>query len=297
MDVLICLDHRFVMPCGVMLRSLFDNNPDSEITCHAFIDESITQEDKKDLISIAGSSKLKYYLIDDVFLGKIPKPLNSNYSKMNYARLFTSSILPNSINKILYLDCDTIVCKSLSSLWNISITDFAVGAVVDVIQGDDVYDRMHIDKNKYYFNSGVLLINLEYWRLHNIENQFTSYISNVTDSKQLKFVDQDVLNYILQDSWYRLPAKFNTLTAFFRLKNSRSYLYGSFKNEIDEATTDPFILHFAGRIRPWYRNCIHPMKEEFEKYYMRTQWAGIPFKRKKEKIRWYIAHFLKKMLI
>lgn len=112
-----------------------------------------------------------------------------------YYRLFISDILPSDIDKVLWLDCDIIVAGDLKELWNEGISDSAVGVVPDFENNNvRVMNRLKYDAAYGYFNAGVLLINLKYWRRENIIPIFTNYISDHYEN--LYYHDQDVLNYV-----------------------------------------------------------------------------------------------------
>ena len=52
-DIVICTDTKYVMPCGIMFYSLCKNNSENEIVFHAIIDDSVTEANKESLSSIA----------------------------------------------------------------------------------------------------------------------------------------------------------------------------------------------------------------------------------------------------
>ena len=86
-------------------------------------------------------------------------------------------ILPNNISKALYLDCDLIINGNISSLFTIDLNDYASGAVFDG-GTDDIrtYNRLKYSSGNGYFNAGVLLMNLEYWRINNVMESLFSFI-------------------------------------------------------------------------------------------------------------------------
>ena len=128
--------------------------------------------------------------------------------------------------------------------------------------------------DKGYFNSGVLLMNLAYWREHNISHVFSWYIQEHGD--KLKHPDQDVLNVVLKDAKVLLPLKYNFQSAFLYKRAFQSFDYCKYSKEIGEAVGDPIVLHLSGA-RPWmsakYR---HPFEDEFFRYRNKTIWRNEP---------------------
>lgn len=75
-----------------------------------------------------------------------------------------AEILPEDVKKVLYLDCNIVVARSLRDLWNTDITDYAAGAVIDSGHFNEWRNKMvGISVAEHYFNSGVLLVNVDYW--------------------------------------------------------------------------------------------------------------------------------------
>lgn len=68
---------------------------------------------------------------------------------------------------------------------------------------EDNYKRLHYPSSDSYFNSGVLLINLDYWREKKLMYKALDYIAK--NGNNLVFYDQDVLNALLHNSRVFLP--------------------------------------------------------------------------------------------
>ena len=277
MDIVICFDHGFVMPTGVMMYSVCANNQDMDITFHAVTDDSVTQKDKDDL-----TENLKAFERHAILLFYTVNKKNDNLPSIGnrhgltyatYYRLFLTDILPESIDKVLYLDGDMIVRHSLLPLWNTDLTGYAVAAVNDSLHTDIHYDtRLEYPLDKGYFNAGVLLINLRYWRKNNIPQRLIDFMESYHDV--LTFHDQDILNGVLWNQKVSLPIKYNLVSG---------YLYKRFslntrkdKQEIMEARKDPVIVHFAANFKPWesYIRYPHPFCNIFYHYQDMTKWKN-----------------------
>lgn len=122
---------------------------------------------------------------------------------MSFARCYLPDILPN-IDKILYLDLDLYINQDISALWNIDISNYAISGVIDLNIRN--FPLTYIDNLNCYINSGVLLMNLKYFREHNLVEKL-DYLLN---HWQLRFPDQDALNIVCQGHIKYLSHKWNS---------------------------------------------------------------------------------------
>lgn len=186
------------------------------------------------------------------------------------SQMFSGFYLPPDIHKVLYLDCDLLVCGSIAELWNTDLDGSAIGAVEDMWSGkQEKYSRLCYPKKHSYFNSGVLLINLDYFRWNDIGRAIAEYIAKYPE--RLKFIDQDVLNAVLYSHKKLLPMRWNMQDGFFRKKLK---LRPEAISALDEEMPKTVILHFTGPKKPWFDTCRHPYKKMYFKYLDLTKWKG-----------------------
>ena len=284
------------MPTGVMMYSVCVNNPEVDIDFHLVVGESVTIDDKKDLTETVAAFEGKQVAFYDFNSPRCaPFPLRLLPSS-TYYRLFLSEMLPENIDKVLYLDGDCIVRHSLLPLWNNNLEDCAVGAVFCRIEGNkEIYERLQYPADNGYFNAGVLLINLDYWRNNDVVKTFVSYISAFPD--RIKYEDQDVLNAIFHDKRKALHVKYNLQTGCL----CKDPLWDSWnrKNEVVEAILDPVIIHYTWMSKPWeaYSRHPHPFRSSFLKYQNKTKWKGYRCEKRNHRtvIRNFIGDSLRKM--
>ena len=296
--IAVCLDNGYVMPTGVLMYSTCVNNQDVDIDFHVLIDESIDekgQEDLKDTINKFHGKRVLFYSLKSVTALSFPLVKN-HLTRAAYYRLFLSDILPSTIEKVLYLDGDIIVRHSLLSLWNTDLTDYAVGTVMDVCDGDiKIYNRLRYSYQKGYFNSGVLFINLKYWRENHIVKEFIEYLTHYPE--RIKQEDQDVMNVVLQDKKLKLPVKYNLQTSF--LSKDPCWDYWKYESEVKMGIEDPVIVHFTSNWKPWctYLRFPHPYRNTFLKYQSQTKWKNCNYDRRSlsKKIKNYIEDILRKL--
>jgi lipopolysaccharide biosynthesis glycosyltransferase len=164
-----------------------------------------------------------------------------------YYRIFLSSLLP-FINKIIWLDSDTLIFKDLKEMYNIDMNNFYYKGFLD-----DPRQLYNItNDNDHYICSGVLLINLKKIRQDKIEKKYLSFINK--NYTKLRKHDQTLINIIGYQNNGILPAKYG----IFNIRNETLLLrqrIGSRKKkysrkELITAYRNPTVLHCVKKV--WY---------------------------------------------
>lgn len=277
MNIMCSCDANYVPCCGIMLTSLFENNRDYSIDVYVFCNNNDT--DTIQLFQLAKNYGQKIHIIniDDVLVDRFPIKDTDHITKATYYRLYAADFLPNNIDRVLYLDCDIIINKSLSMLYDIDLTDYSAAVVLDCnYYQEDRNRKLGIAKPYIYFNAGVLLINLTYWRTNRILNKFIQY-SN-THSHLLDTHDQDLLNVVLQGNVKYLSIEYNYQTGFLLKKNLSKYDEW-LRVEIKNIPVENIIVwHFSTAVKPW--NCwyfAYPHKKVWNKYKNMSLWKDWKF--------------------
>lgn len=137
---------------------------------------------------------------------------NSIYMVATKAALLKFSIaeLLTSESKAIYLDGDIIVKGDLLELFNTDISDYYAAVVRDVPQV--LFDKPLIDtgSGRDYFNSGVMLLNLELLRKEQVKDTLIATKKSLTNDT---LMDQNVFNIVFKDRVLQLPVKYNILYA------------------------------------------------------------------------------------
>ena len=193
-------DDNFAEILGVSLVSLYENSKDVDDIIVYVLDSGISDENIKKLKSLPK----KYSRSDLSFIKAtdISKELSMNVnldrgSLSQYARLFVSSVLPAKLDWVLYLDCDIIINKSISELWNLDIKGKTIAALKDAFS-KQYRKNIDLEPDDIMFNSGVMLIDLDKWRRENIESKLLEFIRK--KNGKIQQGDQGALNAILSKS-------------------------------------------------------------------------------------------------
>ena len=271
MNIALCTDEKYAYPCGVCVTSILENNKNEE--CHIYI--LTNRLSKKTLskfhrLSEIYKQKIEIIFIDDETINGLK--VSNIFPKSIYYRFLLPQIVKES--RVLYLDCDIIVTGSLRELWDTDISHYACAAVEDQAS-DDITNQNRIGIYGDYFNSGVLLMNLDFWRKNNTANALIDFIYENPDV--CEFPDQDALNIVLHNQVLFLEYKYNYQEIFYWDK-SRLYLHKKKWNRLLPCDTPPTVIHYSTSFKPWYKGCTHPLRNEFIKYKNSSPW-------KKERIK------------
>lgn len=177
------IDSNYVRHCAVTLVSLFENNRKEQITAH-IIARDLSDAEKKILIDLAApyGNRVCFYEPDIKLLeGFTIRKFSKRISMATYYRCILSELLPVDIDRLLYLDCDIVIVGDISEYWNTPLNDeTGVAAVADMGCDDAArYEILKYPMEDSYFNAGVLLINLDYWRKNDVAHACVDYSTSI----------------------------------------------------------------------------------------------------------------------
>lgn len=265
--IALTIDHKFTRFCAVTMVSIMKNNMKQKIQFHIITDDSLSATDKDILLRTAHGfhADITFYkVMDEQIDGFTLKWESKRLSKVVFYRCILPSILPSSLSRVLYLDCDILVLGNLNELWNTDLDGYALAAVPDsIIVNPKHCTRLHYDISYNYFNGGVLLFNLDYWRKEFIEKKCKEYYRE--NAQQIIYNDQDLLNGLLHDKKKLVDMKWNVQEGAFRKKTAHLYP--------KQLISEPIILHYSSR-KPWQYHCMHPLRSLFFEYQNLTEWKG-----------------------
>lgn len=286
MNIVCATDDNFVQHCAVTIVSILKNNPGRAVSIY-LLTEGIKLKNEQLLqeLVVNNGGELHLILVDAESLKDCPMPQLSNLEHISiatYYRLLIPKLLPGHIDKVIYFDCDIVVRHKLDELWNYPISNYATGAVYQIASRTCAdAKRLKYPASYGYFNAGVLLINLDYWRANQISEKLFEFLNK--EKETIIYHDQDALNGVLFDQCVQLPIKWNMLTIFF-MKTTLSINdfdkgvvindYNEYKKQILLVKDDPTVIHFVSKPKPWDALCDHPYQSEYFKYLSLTAWSG-----------------------
>lgn len=286
MHIAFCTDSNYIMPTGVAMISVCENNKNEDIEFHIVFTSStssneslnITIEPLKAIAEKYGSS-FHCYLLAEKELESFKCSGAGYISTTAFARMYLPELLDVSIKKVIYMDCDTIVDGSLREMWDTELApDSPFGAVVDVHANSAIrHYPLNLDIKYTYINSGVLLFNLDCWRRKNLLIQVRQCALEHSDS--FSMLDQDVLNYLFHDTLTLLSVKFNFQTLFYFESSLYWMVPYVYFDEINDCKSkdQAIIIHYVTPNKPWKDEWC-PLREKWMKYLEMSQWKGIDVK-------------------
>lgn len=286
-------DNHYAMPLAVtMLTAARHLRPGSRMELF-LLDGGLSDENRGRLQESWANEPLDVHwvkpdrsLVDDLVT-------SHHISPVAYFRILLPSIMPDEYERVLYLDSDLLVLDDLCDLWEepieshwcLAIPDIAC-PFVDAKRGLENfskaspylaslnpirnYDEFGIDPRSKYFNSGVLSINLDAWRHHQLSHKMLDCLR-----EHRRFVwcwDQYALNAILSGNWRELPLRWNLGSHAYEFPSEQCSPLSS--EEFVSASEDPSIVHFTTEFKPWHFGIEHPYRSRFFEYLDETAWAG-----------------------
>lgn len=241
--IALCFDDNFWAPAYATMRSVcLATHRRKDLNFH-LCHRTLTDEHVADLKKIATEfgSVLHFYALDEMEMFR-EVALKAKYHKRLthtiYARLMFDHFLPSEISRLIYLDCDTYVRAPLEQLAELDMQGKALAAVEDyfadfVTNGRDLtHNRDLFDPADPYFNSGMLVIDMDRWRNYGVIERLESMIADGTMDRI--YYDQDFLNLTFKGDWLGLDPLWNTLDP-----------------RPPHQALNPHILHFTGNSKPW----------------------------------------------
>lgn len=276
-NLIIAINKAYIEHCKTMLFSFFYNNPQKNV--HVFLmTNSLSKQEVNDLSNYISqfNGEMDLISIDPNMLDGLP--VSERFSIEMYYRIFAFVLLPQDIERALWLDSDLIVTNNLIDFYYQDFDNFDIVVCEDFYSNSseikEIKKNMKITSEHCYFNSGVLLFNLR-----KIRSDFTieSIISVIEEFKnQLIYPDQDLLNKIYEGKVkYANKIKYNfqvNLTMNVSIKK-----------------IDIHILHYSGNKKPWLPKYARPICRyywyykwkkgdymEFTIFYLKYFFLGIP---------------------
>lgn len=265
MNILVTLDKNYLPPLRTMLQSLFLNNPGETFEVY-MVHTDIPENDVALLAKFCahhGSALTAIAAKEETFADA---PVFRHYTKAMYYRLLANKLLPDSVDKILYLDPDILVINPVRPLYDLDIGDFLYAGAIHTGITSGVTDfinklRLGNEDAEGYYNSGVLLMNMERQRREIDPEKIFDFMEKHKD--ELVLPDQDVMNalygvktFSVDDSVYNYDARY----------------YGSYlltsggEKDMDWVMHNTVFLHFCGSEKPWKKSANNRFASLYKHY-------------------------------
>lgn len=257
MNILVSLDSNYIKQVKVMLTSLQIENHNEEFYIYV-LNSNLTNGDIENIKKCADVNRTKIFDVkvpDDMFSNV---PITDRYPREMYFRIFAAKLLPDNLDRILYLDPDLVVINSLNEFYNMDLKDmYYAGATHIGKLGKPITKlnevRLNMPPECEYINSGVLLMNLEALRREQNEEEVSEYIKKNTT--RLYLPDQDVINGLYGDKIICVNEKKYNFGERDFIKNKYLSINGE-KIDMKWVVNNACIIHYYGRNKPWKEDYI-----------------------------------------
>lgn len=268
-NIVIVSNEGYIQHAAVMLVSLFTMNKDKHFVIYLLTD-GITNatEDKLREVCDAHQADLKVIKCGIDNLGDFPV---GQWQPIMYFKLLIPQLLPSTEKRCLFLDVDMVVHDDITSLYEWNLGDKVIAAAEDMPDCVAFKPRLGLKDTDLCINSGVMVCDLEKWRLMEQKQPIMAYATNII-SKIVN--EQDVIACYFKDKIALLPIRWNMTTFYF---NRCPKIFSKYLHGLDWAKKYPGIIHFAAPIKPWFKDCQHPYRKLYKQYLKLTPWRNYQF--------------------
>jgi lipopolysaccharide biosynthesis glycosyltransferase len=266
-------DNNYAQHLGVMIYSLLSNTTNTNEFKFYLADGGINESNLSKFNEISQKFKCEFEFIKPNIEYFKNLKIYESYGLATYFRFFLIDNI--NVDKVLFLDCDMIVEDDVRNLYDTELDSNIIGAVPDIL-----CPEKHIDliTKKSYFNAGLMLIDVAKWKQNNISEKCVRF--HLECEHLVEYADQDSLNYVLQDSWKKLPLKWNVLSktklALYNLTSTNRQIDN--KNLIKDLAFNPSIIHYANRLfKPWFWLDPSPYKSNYIYNLRISPWKAADF--------------------
>ncbi len=276
-NILCSTDNNYAPYCGVMLTSLLENNRQYHIDIYILTsDISSINRRRFEILEDCYDCSIVFLTPDKELLKNCPIKDGDHVSMATYYRIICDSLLPASVEKILYLDCDIIVNTDILELYHMDMGGSVVAACIDSY---NTVHRQRLGLEDRYFCAGVMLFDLYKFR----EGDFGQKCLDAINENPDKFLyhDQDAFNLVLNNHVEFISPKWNMMSAFLRRDKSDMHMSETFKAEIEQTLlteSDKLIVHYEYLPKPWQKWVMmpHPFTKLWYHYRSISPWPDAP---------------------
>jgi lipopolysaccharide biosynthesis glycosyltransferase len=240
--------------CAALASALIHFNPARKLDLKV-LDGGLSPSSRDTLFRltnrISPDVALEFVTADaSVFRAATPGP---GQSHLTYFRM----LLPQLVNvpRLIYLDCDTLVFRDLSALFDLELAPRKVLAAardsetLSLSQDSPVLAKaMKLSKEGAYFNCGVMLMDLDQLRRQHFFESAVDLLNRW--SGKYRFWDQSAINFLLHGQIDDLPEHWNRAAWRFDAQKN---------NDLD------CVLHYTTSA-PWLRRGSGPAQMLFERF-------------------------------
>lgn len=264
-------DDGYAPHFAALAASIAASRGSEPITIHALHDERLGAQviDRMSAFLAKLGLDWRTHALSDADRARVPS--GGTFHRSIWYRMFLPDLL--DAPRVLYLDVDTLALQSLEPLFRCELGEHLLAAVAQPVSQHDALGshvaELGIDASRGYFNSGVLLMNLEAMRRTGFADEVLR--AGHAAAGRSVWPDQDALNLVAAGRWLPVHPKWNALADLWFGSTGRA-VHSALV--LEEARHSPAILHFAGTVdvKPWHYRSLHPLTGLYRAYRAQTPW-------------------------
>lgn len=252
----LCFDLNYMYYMLVTVLSVLDNVDSDTKICLHLVHQNLSENNLNFILKKVAKYEfvtVHFYPESDL---NLPEVSAGRYGLAALYRMYLAQILPTEVKKVIYLDSDLMVLGNVSDLWNVELNTNVAAAVVNLSSKPCIEVGLQPED---YFNSGVMVMDIDKWK----ENNISDLAIDILNTTSYRYLDQAALNLALKDKWLKLPLFWNMESDIFAYKNAKKQHEFHGFDSIDYALSNPKIIHFTGRRKPWNYYSFHPYKKHY----------------------------------
>lgn len=275
-NIILATDKNYAQHAAVAMASALVNCQCPDRLRFFVIDDNIDNINKKKMqksVEKLGGSlsfiKAHEEALQNVFV-------SGNLTRAAYFRLDIPNIVPDDVQKVIYMDCDLLVLADLQKLWDMDMQGKPVAAAEDFgilsSAGKCAEKEKNLEwKKEYsYFNSGVLVMDIAAWR----KNDYAQKLIALVATRNFRHHDQDALNLLFMHNWAKMPLCWNVIPPVFNMM-LRIVWQKSLRTEALQALNNICIMHYAGGYKPWEYVAYAGFNEKYYEYLSVTEYKDV----------------------
>lgn len=281
MNIVYIFDEQFSTPAYISILSLLINNTELDEIDFFIFDDGINDSSRKDLFELVKKYNRNIKFITPIRIIQMLKkmdviPWRGRYSA--YVKFFLQDYLPKEINRVIFLDADTIIDDSLRELNDMSLNGHPCAMALEAVH-NKYKEYSGIGDNELY-NTGVIVFDMDEWRKNKVEEKFLKHLKDICC--HYMFPEEDPISVVLCKNVQRLSPDYNYITMFYYYateKYFQRYQWNDAGNkfysleELVLSQKSVKIYHCTDTFtnRPWDKNNIHPYTIKFDYYYEQSK--------------------------
>ena len=277
-------NEAYVSHTGISIISLLENNKEFKEIHVYFIEKDVSNESCEILRKIVERYNRKLIVVPflDICYNLKTNQLGRHIETV-YSKLFFGNIL--EVDKLLYLDSDTIINGSLSDVWEQDLGDNYFGCVKTITR--DYNKALGLNESEVFYNDGIAMVNTAKLRDDKMEAKFLKFIAKYDGNPPV--LSEGVINVVCRDRILAIHPKYNFSPMFYMASNKKIQKIVKSKDyftedELNESRKNPIIIHYLAGwfLRPWEVDCTHPLKDKYLMFKSLSPWKDVPLVKKKK---------------